>query len=172
MTLAIERIAEWQMSARDEAAIADLLARCFTTDFGGRSFFCHHHHLRLVIRDGGIIGHMALVLRSVLLAGRRVSIAGLAEVATDPAHRGQGIAASLLRAAIAEAKASPAEHLLLFGEAALYAAHGFRPVTNPLAHVDVTGNRVVTAGDDNLMVLPLRETPWPMGPIDLRGPVF
>ncbi len=172
MTHVIERLDEWRMSTRDEAAIATLLARCFTTDFGGRSFFCHHHHLRLVIRDGGIIGHMALLLRSVLLDGQQVSVAGLAEVATDPAHRGQGIAASLLRAAIDEARASPAEYLLLFGVAKVYAAHGFVTVSNPLVHVDVTGNRLVTTGDDNLMVLPLRETPWPMGPIDLRGPVF
>lgn len=172
MTHAIERLAEWQLTARDEAAIADLLARCFTTDFGGRSFFTHHHHLRLIVRADGIIGHIALVLRSVVLGGRQVTVAGLAEVATDPAHRGQGIAADLLRVAIDEAKASPAEYLLLFGVASVYAAHGFRTVSNPLAHVDVGGTRVVTAGDDDLMVLPLRATPWPMGLVDLRGPVF
>lgn len=172
MTHAIERIDEWHLSARDETAIAALLARCFTTDFGGRSFFCHHHHLRLIIRDQGIIGHMALVLRSVMLDGRQVTVAGLAEVATDPAHRGQGIAASLLRVAIDEARASPAEFLLLFGVAKVYAAAGFQTVSNPLAHVDVQGRRVVTHGDDNLMVLPLRGQVWPDGLIDLRGPVF
>lgn len=160
------------MSARDEAAISALLARCFTTDFGGRSFFTHHHHLRLIVRGSGIIGHMALMLRSVLLGGRQVTVAGLAEVATDPANRGQGIAAALLQAAIAEAKASPAEHLLLFGVARVYAAAGFRPVSNPLTHVEMDGTRVVTAGDDDLMVLPLRDAPWPEGPVDLRGPVF
>jgi predicted N-acetyltransferase YhbS len=172
MTHAIERIAEWDLSAKDEAAIAALLARCFTTDFGGRSFFTHHHHLRLVMRGNGIIGHMALVLRSVLLDGRQVTIAGLAEVATNPAHRGQGIAAALLQAAIDEAKASPAQYLLLFGVALLYAAQGFRKVSNPMAHVDVDGTRVMTTGDDDLMVLPLRDAPWPTGLVDLRGPVF
>lgn len=173
MTHTIEHLDEWRLTPTDEAGIAALLARCFTTDFGGRSFFCHHHHLRLVIRaDGAFIGHMALVLRSVLLDGRQVTVAGLAEVATDPAHRGQGIAASLLRAAMDEARTSPAEFLLLFGVARVYAAHGFVTVTNPLAHTDVAGNRVVTDGDDNLMVLPLRDRPWPTGLIDLRGPVF
>ena len=172
MTHAIERLAEWHLTAQDEAAIAALLARCFTTDFGGRSFFCHHHHLRLVVRGDGIIGHMALVLRSIVLDGRQVTVAGLAEVATDPGHRGQGIAASLLQVAIAEAKASPAEYLLLFGVAGIYAAAGFRRVANPLTCVEVDGTRVGTAGDDDLMVLALRDAPWPEGPVDLRGPVF
>lgn len=172
MTHTIERIAEWHLTAQDESAIADLLARCFTTDFGGRSFFTHHHHQRLIIRGDGIIGHMALMLRSVLLGGRQVTVAGLAEVATDPAHRGQGIAAALLLVAIEEAKASPAEYLLLFGVARVYAAAGFRTVSNPLTQCDVDGTRLVTVGNDNLMVLPLRGTPWPEGMVDLRGPVF
>jgi len=172
VTHAIERLAEWQMSDRDEAAIAALLTRCFTTDFGGRSFFTHHHHLRLIVRGQGVIGHMALMLRSVQLGGRRATVAGLAEVAIDPAHRGQGIAAALLRAAIAEAKASPADYLLLFGVAQVYVAAGFRTVSNPLTYVQVDGTRVVTVGDDDLMVLPLRDAPWPDGPVDLRGPVF
>ena len=172
MTFAIERLAEWDISALDETAIAALLARCFATDFGGRSFFAQHHHLRLIIRGDGIIGHMALVLRSVQLGASRVTIAGLAEVATDPAHRGQGIAAGLLQAAIEAAKASPAEYLLLFGVAKVYSAAGFRTASNPLTHIEVDGTRVVTGGDDDLMVLPLRGTPWPEGLVDLRGPVF
>ena len=173
----IERIHEWHLSAQDEALIADLLARSFSTDFGGRSFFSQHHHLRLVVRgDGQIIGHMALVLRSVQLGARRVTIAGLAEVATDPAQRGKGIAAALLQAAIGEARASPAGFLLLFGVAKVYAAAGFQPVTNRMAHIVLNGTRagrVVSDGDDSLMVLPLRAEPWPEADqLDLRGQVF
>ncbi len=56
----IERIPEWSLTADDDAAIAALLARSFDTDFGGRSFYSQHHHLRLVLRDGPqIIGHIA-----------------------------------------------------------------------------------------------------------------
>ena len=173
----IERVAEWLLSPQDDAQIADLLARSFPTDFGGRSFFTHHHHLRLLVRDGGaIIGHMALVLRSVDLGMRRVTIAGLAEVATDPAHRGRGIAAALLQAAIEEARVSPASFLFLFGEAKVYYAAGFRTVSNRIAHIVMKGGRagrIVTDGDDNLMVLPLRSDLWPASDVlDLRGPVF
>lgn len=172
----IERIPEWHLSAADDAEIAALLARCFPTDFGGRSFFIQRHHLRLVVREGAIIGHMALTLRAVELGERLFTIAGLAEVATHPDHRGKGIAAALLQAAIAESRASPAEHLLLFGVARLYAAAGFRRVSNRMAHVAVQRTRVarlVSDGDDNLMVLPLGDMPWPDDALlDLRGPVF
>ena len=173
----IELIPEWHLSAQDDAQIADLLARSFPTDFGGRSFFCQHHHLRLVVRDAGrIIGHMALVLRSVDLGARRVTIAGLAEVATDPAHRGKGIAAALLQEAMVQARLSPAHFLLLFGVAKVYGAAGFQPVSNRIAHHVTKGTRVgrvVSDGDDSLMVYPLRSEPWPASDLlDLRGPVF
>ena len=176
MTHPIDLIPEMRLTAADEAAIAALLARSFPTDFGGRSFFNQHHHLRLVIRDGGaIVSHIAVVLRSVDIAGQRVTVAGLAEVATDPAHRGKGHAATLLRAAIEAASASPAAYVLLFGDAPLYAAAGFQPASNKMAHVVTKGarvGRVVSDGDDHLMVLPLRGQSWPKGPLDLRGPVF
>jgi len=173
----IERIPEWHLNAADDAAIAGLLAVCFPTDFGGRSFFVQRHHLRLVVRDeGAIIGHMALTLRAVQLGGRLTTVAGLAEVATHPAHRGRGIAAALLQAAIRESRASPAEHLLLFGAAGIYQAAGFRTVFNKLAHVASKGSRVarlITTGEDHLMVLQTGDRPWPEDElVDLRGPMF
>lgn len=173
----IECIPEWHLGAADDARIAALLGRCFPTDFGGRSYFFQRHHLRLVTREGGVIvGHMALALRAVQLGDRLVTVAGLAEVATDPDHRGKGMAAALLQVAIVEAKAGPAEFLLLFGGAKLYAAAGFATVSNKMAHVATKGTRVarvVSDGDDSLMVLPLRDLPWPdTAALDLRGPVF
>ena len=161
----IEKIPEWQLSTRDDAEIAALLARCFDTDFGGRSFFSQPHHLRLFHRQGSIIAHMALLLRSVQLGNRQITIAGLADVATHPAHRGQGIAARLLQAAIAEAKSSPADYLLLFGTAKLYSSAGFNNIFNHIAKI--------TTPDTPLMMLPLRDVPWPdTAPLDLNGPAF
>lgn len=81
----VEAIPKWQFSPADETEIAGLLARCFPTDFSGRSFFQQRHHLRLVIRaQGRIVGHMALLFRAIRLGETLVNIAGLAEVATDP----------------------------------------------------------------------------------------
>ena len=159
----IEKIPEWHLSSQDHTEIASLLARCFTTDFGGRSFFTQPHHLRLIHRQGPIIAHMALLLRSVQLGDRLVTIAGLAEVATEPANRGQGLAATLLQAAIAEARTSRAEYLLLFGTAKLYTAAGFRNIPNQIAQIS----------DTSLMMLPVKDRPWPdTAPLDLKGPSF
>lgn len=173
----VERIPEWSLTAADNAAIIDLLARSFDTDFGGRSFFTQPHHLRLVERrEGRMVGHMAMLLRSVLLGQQQITIVGLAEVATDPAFRGLGIAAGLLQAAIAEARTTQAPFFLLFGEARLYAAAGFRAVANPVAHVVTKGTRVgrvAERADTSLMVLPLRDEPWPEAALlDLLGAKF
>ena len=57
-----------------------------------------------------------------------------------------------------------------------YAAAGFRTVSNRMAHIAGKGSRVarlVSDGDDSLMVLALRGSDWPAtAALDLRGPVF
>ena len=164
------------LTAADEAQIASLLARCFATDFGGRSFFQTRQHLRLVHRQGPIVAHMALQFRAMRLGDRLITVAGLADVATDPARRGQGLASGLLQVALAEATASPAEYVLLFGTAKLDLAAGFRPVPNPLIWVemrDAVTRRIHHAPADSLMVLPLRGQPWDdTAPLDLLGNFF
>ena len=172
----IDRIDELGLSAGDEAGIAALLARCFSTDFGGRSFFMQRHHLRIVARDPGIVGHVALGLRAIRLGERLVDVLGLAEVATAPERRGEGIAGRLTAEAIAAARESRADFLVLFGDRPLYAAAGFEPHRNEIRHVEMTGARtgaVQSARRGGLMVLPLRGDPWDgAAPVDLLGHLF
>ena len=173
----IERIHETELSATDEAQIVALLARCFDTDFGGRSFFRTRHHLRLVIRDGGaIVAHMAIQFRAVRLGGRLTDVAALAEVATHPDHRGRGLAGRLLQAAIDEARGARAAHFLLFGTAGLYAAAGFAAAHNPLVHVEIDGARTGALRRERaelLRVLDLGPAPWePEAELDLLGGLF
>lgn len=172
-----EVIPEWALTAPDEGQIAILLARCFPTDFGGRSFFQQRHHLRIVTRhQSQIIGHMGLMLRAVRVDGVLTDVVGLADVATDPDHRGRGIAAALLQAAIAEAKRSPAAHFLLFGTAGLYTGAGFRKAANMITYIDMTGARTRNVHREparELMVLPLRDQPWDdSAALDLLGTLF
>jgi predicted N-acetyltransferase YhbS/predicted lactoylglutathione lyase len=174
---AVETIAEQDLGADDDRQIADLLARCFATDFGGRSYFMTRHHWRHVLRDGGqIVAHMGVQLRSMRLGGRLITVAGLSDVASDPAHRGKGLAATLLQAAIQRAKDSPAEYFLLFGTAGLYAGAGFRKVTNPMTYLDLTGAKTAAVHHEtaeSLMVLPLRDTAWQdEADLDLLGGLF
>lgn len=172
-----ERIEEMRLSAEDRAGIARLMTRAFGTDFGGRDYYKQRHHLRLIIRDqGGIVGHMAICLRSIRSGDKRIDIVGLAEVATDPDHQGKGIASCLMQEALVEADQSPADFFLLFGDRPLYAAHGFEPQPNPLRFLDIAEGRstqVTTASDHALMVRPLRGTSWDAeAPVDLLGPEF
>jgi predicted N-acetyltransferase YhbS len=152
------------------------LRSSFGTEFGGRSYFMQRHHVRLVALDPEICGHIGLIYRSVRQGDRLIPILGLADVATDPGRRGQGIASTLLKAAIAEGHASPAAFIALFGDAGLYAGHGFMPAMNRLRYVDLDGARTGEAmdgGADGLMILPLGGAVWDeVTPLDLLGHKF
>lgn len=173
----IERIEELRLDAETDTEIANLLALCFDTDFGGYSHFNQRHALRLVARNAGtIVGHMALSLRVIGIAGRLVDVIGLGEVATHPAQRGQGIANDLLIAAIAEARQSTARFFILFGNARLYGAAGFRSVGNPVRYLNLskqTSDQVIASNSEPLMVLALGDAKWDdHAEIDLLGPLF
>jgi predicted N-acetyltransferase YhbS len=176
--MTVDLIPEHLLTNADETAIAGLLARCFTTDFGGRSYFQTRHSWRHVVRqNGAIVAHLAVQLRAVRLGDDLLTIAGIADVATDPAHRGQGHAAGLLQAAIKVARPSPADFVLLFGTAKLYAAAGFQPVANPMIYLDLTGARTHalcrTDASEHLQVLALKGQSWDgTKPLDLLGGLF
>lgn len=176
--MTIETIPEYLLTNSDDSAIAGLLERCFSTDFGGRSFFQTRHTWRHVLRqDDRIVAHLAVQLRAVCLGDALLTVAGIADVATDPDHRGQGHAALLLQAALATARRSPARHVLLFGTAKLYSAAGFRPVANPLTYLDMTGARIGQLHRDkpvdHLQCLDLGPEIWDgAAPLDLLGGLF
>jgi len=160
----VDRIEETRLTAEDEAAIGRLLDAAFSSDYDGRSYFQNRHHVRFIIReDDQIIGHMALGLRAIRIGDRLVQAAGLAEVATDPQHRGKGIASTLMESVITEAKQSVADFLILFGDEPLYAGVGFQSKPNRTLSVSMHG--VQTGPEENrqgdkLMILQLKDRPW------------
>jgi predicted N-acetyltransferase YhbS len=173
----IEEVSEQSLTFGQDEEIAGLLARCFSTEFGGRSFFLARHSWRHLVRqDGRLVAHMAIQMRAVRLAGRIVTVAGIADVATAPEARGQGHAGALLQAAIARARGTLAAHVLLYGTAGLYSAAGFRKVHNATTFLDMPG--AVTASvrhapAQHLMVLDLTESLWDdTAELDLLGPMF
>lgn len=160
----IEKIAETDLTPADETRIHTLLVRAFNEDFGERSFHQQRHHFRLILReDDRIIGHMALCYRSIRLGDALVTIIGLAEVATDPDHRGKGIASTMMTHAIAAAKDSQAAYFLLFGGQPLYAGRGFRAVPNTVKHTALYGawtGDVQIDDRGHLMVMELQDDKW------------
>lgn len=170
----IERIEEYNLTAEIEAQINTVIERAFNESYGGRTFFQQRHNTRFIARDNGkIVGHMALSYRAMRMGDRLINNIGLAEVATDPDHQGRGIATTLLKATIAEARASQADFYTLFGVRPLYAGHGFRAVPNATTHVRMYGARtseIATAENPNLMVMQLRDIVWDdTAHIDLLG---
>ncbi len=171
-----EVLAEGDLTPETEAGIAALMARCFT-GFDGRSYFQTRHSWRHLIReDGRIVAHVAVQLRAVRLGGALMTVAGLAEVATDPDCRGRGLASRLVGEAVARAGRTQALHVLLFGTAPIYAAAGFRPVRNPMVWADMRGARtgaIHRERAESLMVYPLGAAAWDdSAELDLLGPLF
>jgi len=173
----VEHIAEMDLTPADDAAIARVLGAAFNTDFGGRSFYQNRHHLRLIVRaDDLIIGHMALSLRAIRMGETLVHAIGLAEVATDPDHRGKGIASAMMTAAIEAAQNTIADFFILFGDQPLYAGVGFTEKPNKTLSVAMHDVRTIELEHrvgDGLMVMQLGDTPWDDDAmIDLVGFAF
>lgn len=159
----IEVIEELALSHHDDRQIAALLKRSFDTDFGNRSYFVQPHQRRYVMRKGSIVGHIGISLRLIRAGQDLVTTLCVGDVAADPDYRGRGIASALLKTVIADAEQTSAEVIMLFGDAGLYAGHGFQPAENPLRFVDLDGHRtnsISEKSDPSLMVMPLGPARW------------
>ncbi len=173
----IDVIPEIRLTACDDAEIGALLTDAFGPEFNGRSFHKQRHHLRILVRDeGAIMGHLALLVRDIRIGDHVMPIIGVAEVTTRPDRRGQGVASMMLAAAIAEARASLADFIVLFGDRPLYVGAGFMKASNTLTYAlldDLRSQGTLTRVDDGLMILPLRGAVWdPEAPVDLVGHIF
>ena len=172
-----ERIEEMRLTDRDDTRVGLLLDHSFGADYAGRSYHQQRPNARLIVRQSArIIGHMAISLRAIRMGEQLAQVAGLAEVATDPSHRGKGIATTLMKAAIAEVKQGTAAFFALFGNQPLYAASGFVSKRNKLKFVPIIDARtgeITETAKQGLMVLPMSDLAWSDGAIiDLVGHAF
>lgn len=175
----VEAIAEHDLTADQDAEIAQLIGRAFGVDHGyqGRSFYKQRHHLRLLARmDGQLIGHYALGFREIRMGNQLIQIIGLAEVATDPNFQGKGVASTLMAATIERARPSLADFLVLFGTRPLYEGVGFVAKRNLVRRVGIAAGRttkIILQVETALKVLQLKDTKWDDdAEIDLLGPDF
>lgn len=175
----IDAIAEIDLTAAQDAEIGALLDRAFGPEAGyrGRSYHKQRHHLRLLAREGeGLVGHLALCFRVIAMGDRPTPIIGVAEVATAPALQGKGIATALLRAAIARARMTEAEFILLFGNRPIYQRLGFLPKTCTIRYLGMAEGQMTQIHarvEPATRVMALRDTAWDdTAPIDLAGPIF
>lgn len=128
-----------------------------------------------VATEGGrVVGHAAIVSREIELAGRRVVIAGLARVCTEPECRGRGIGERLVRAAFVPVDSGE------FAWSLFQTTPDVRPFYERLG-ARAIDNRVINSLGDDPAACPfwdpvLMRYPgsgqWPDGVIDLRGPGY
>jgi predicted N-acetyltransferase YhbS len=80
----------------------------------------------LVARGGGrIVSHVGVCLRDATLLGAPVRVASIGAVATDPEHRGQGLASRLMELARRHAVERGASLMLISGHRGLYHRLGY-----------------------------------------------
>ena len=175
----IDAISEINLTRGQDDRIGALLDRAFGVEAGyhGRSFHKQRHHLRLLAQDDGmLVGHLALCFRVIAMGDRPTPIIGVAEVATDPAHQGKGIATALLQAAIGRSRATQAEFVLLFGDRPIYQRMGFLPRTceiRYLAMANGISTQIHSRIEPATRVMALQTTAWDdTALIDLAGPIF
>ena len=172
--MTLQRHEELRLPAAVEADIAGLLAECFPTDFGGRSYFQNRHHARFCVYEGErLAGHLAVLYRTMRLGEKCFDAVGIAEVAVHADFRRRGIAATLVEAALEETRLAHADAALLFGTASIYARAGFQTVTNPTTLIEMHAARTRTIEmihAPHLMVCPQGDFAWEeAAPLDLGG---
>lgn len=121
--------------------------------------------------DGQLVCHLAVTERHATASGQPVHLAGIGGVMTPPSFRGKGLAGTLMRHAAefmrdtlrVEFGLLLCSHDLL----PLYTRLGWHHVPGPLVFAQTTGNET---WEEEVMILPCGDRPWPPGAIDLAGP--
>ncbi len=139
----------------------------------GRSYFCQQPHMRLTYSKDDIVGHLAIYLRVIKVAGQMCETMAIGDVAVSPAYRRQGIANALLDSAIEIARRSEVEFMWLFGSSSLYERAGFKTNSSEVIRLDVITGQLVKNNKHNFRICRLSNDISELGgPIDLLGPAL
>lgn len=129
----------------------------------------------VIVRDGPrVIAHAAAWPRTIGTSEGELTILTLAQVATDPTRRGEGLGKAVVEAVFEVVDNGLLAHSLF------QTSHRVRPFYEKLGCTLVTNRIVNSLGDDPeanpfwdevAMRYPASQ-PWPDGEIDLRGPGY
>lgn len=165
------------MPAAEDEAIRQLLCDSFPADresFARRRAWHNSVPAYTVVGrvDGRIIGHVAVVLRTITSRGVPVRVAGIQGVAIAPEHRGRGLSRQLIAEALDEAASRREPFGLLFCIPELerfYASMGWEKTHQPITMRDEEGHAVSLPHQNIGMFLSLAGESFPPGPLDLEG---
>ncbi|HEY9316241.1 GNAT family N-acetyltransferase [Williamsia sp.] len=143
----------WELSAFCRKAIRELLDGAFDGDFTDTDFDHALGGLHAIITDGDVvIGHAAVVARSIVHDGRAYRVGYVEAVATDPERQRQGLGDRVMSAVEAVIDGAYDFGVLGASEAGLrlYRAHGWTPFTGRLSAMTPDG--VIETADDSVHV--------------------
>ena len=177
-TLTLELIEEPLMPPATERAIRQLLCECFPADAAvyahRRAWHDSTPTYTLVSRRADlIVGHLAIVVRTVRCADRPVTVAGVQSFCVAPPYRGTGLAGRLMTRALDEATRRAIPFGLLFCVprlVPLYRTLGWSKTVRPVAMLDRHGESVPIPEKNTCMLIELGHERFPPGPLDLEGP--
>jgi aminoglycoside 2'-N-acetyltransferase I len=119
--------------------------------------------------DDTIVSQICLLMREVDVGGQKITVGGVGGVATDPEHRQRGYAGKLLRASESFMRELDLPFgVLVCGEERMhwYASHGWVKIDNKTIFQNSGIDREL---DGIMMILPLKDQPWPEGVLNLNG---
>lgn len=103
-------------------------------------------NLMVARSHGRIVAHVGICLRDASILGARLRVASIGAVATDPDHRGQGIASRLMENARRRAIECGASLMLISGTRGLYRRLGYVQVGDFRSYTVPAGELTVSVG--------------------------
>ncbi|HEX6961059.1 MAG TPA: GNAT family N-acetyltransferase [Lacipirellula sp.] len=128
----------------------------------------------VIVEEGRVVAHAALLPRTIGTALGELSIAGLARVCTSAAVRGRGLGEQVTRAALGLIDAGEFDYALFQTNRRVqgfYEKLGAVLVKNPIVNSLGADPNANPFWDEIVMRYPSDED-WPGGTIDLRGPGY
>lgn len=130
----IEMIKDSDIDNTLDSELRQLLSLCFSDEplFKTQRYYKDQPSLRYLCRDKSlkIVGHVAVHHKCLVVDGREVQIAGIAEVCVHPDHRNMGITKKLLATIHQQLYNNSTPYSLLFGDKHVYQSSGYVKVEN------------------------------------------
>jgi hypothetical protein len=175
----IEHHNENDISKTDDAALMKLLQLCFPTlpQFKTGRYWLVPCNYRWIIRDKEkIIANAAVIDKTFLSDGRKISIAGIAYVCTHPEYRRKGLVKQVLaeihRWAKEQQSGDNYSFSFLFGKNEIYKSSGYIKCKNEFRFTNRKNYVVETKQIETAHYFPLGNESWPESLIDIQGAQF
>lgn len=171
----IEFYSESDVTNFDNKKLMELLQLCFPMlkCFETNRFYLERSDFRWFIRNNNKIIANAVVLDKIFLSeGKKISIAGVAEICVDPAYRGKGLARKLLSEIHSWAKSQGYSFTFLYGKTEIYRSSGYIQCNNQLKYINHMENIEEIKQIDTAHYCPLKNESWPESLINTQGPIF